>query len=169
MNRIFFAAFIALSIAAPSQPAYSDSESICPVTLGSARVFAEPWPRASSWYGSESLATILPEDGVWSTTKPGARISVKVFWWSVGFEPGMESDLTVRVESFDGTPIRAKVDRPTNAYAASLGAPTMLTGIHFPDAGCWQISAAYAGQELTFVVKTIDDDRDRQNQPAAAP
>lgn len=156
MNRTVFAAFIAIWIAASWRPVLADSETTCPVTLGSDKVFAEPWPQASTWYGSESLATILPERGIWSTTKPGNRISVKVFWWSIGFEPGQESGLTVRVDSLDGGPTTAKVDRPTNAYGSSLGAPTMLTGMHFPDPGCWRVTASYMGQELTFVVETID-------------
>ena len=159
MNSTCFAAFIALNFAIASQAA--NSESNCPVTLGSDKVFAEPWPQASTWYGSESLATILPPDGIWSTTNPGARISVKDFWWSVGFEAGMESSRTVKVESLDGRPMSAQIDRPTNAFAEDMGAPTMLTGIDFPDPGCWRISAEYSGQKLTFIVETIDDEEFR--------
>lgn len=162
MNSTLLTACIVLIVAASSQTASSSSESTCPVTLGSDKVFAKPWPQASSWYGSESLATILPEDGIWSTTKPGARISVKVFWWSIGFETGMESDLSVKVESLDGSPASARIDRPANAYAGSMGAPTMLTGIDFPDPGCWRISAEYSGQKLTFIVETIDVDEYRK-------
>ncbi|MGI9205815.1 MAG: hypothetical protein ACR2Q3_17505 [Woeseiaceae bacterium] len=156
MNRRVFVASIAVSLIVSSQAANSEPGSTCPVTLGSDRVFAAPWPQARTWYGSESLATILSDDGVWTTTKPGHRISVKVFWYSVGFEAGQETDLTVTVESLDGAPSSARVDRPTNAYGSALGAPTMLTGIDFPDAGCWRVIAEYKGQELTFVVETIE-------------
>lgn len=162
MKRTFMAPFIAFGLAVFSQTAFAQSESTCPVTLGSDRIFAEPWPQASTWYGSESLATILPDDGIWSTTKPGARISVKMFWWSIGFETGQESALTVKVDSLDGSPNRVVVDRPTNAFGSTLGAPTMLTGIHFPDPGCWQITASFMGQELTFVVETIKYEKRRQ-------
>ena len=155
MKHTVIAPLIAFGFAAFSQTIGAQPEVTCPVTLGSDRVFAEPWPQVSTWYGSESLATILPEDGVWSTTKPRARITVKVFWWSIGFEPGQASDLTVKVDSLHGGPHRVIVDRPTNAFGYLLGAPTMLTGIHFPDAGCWQITANLMGQELTFVVETI--------------
>lgn len=68
----------------------------------------------------------------------------------------MESRLTVKVESLDGSPTKARIDRPTSAFAESLGAATMLTGIDFPDPGCWRISAEYLSQELTFIVETID-------------
>lgn len=155
VKRTVMAPFIALGFAVFSQYIGAQPEVTCPVTLGSDRVFAEPWPQVSTWYGSESLATILPEDGIWSTTKPGARITGKVSWWSIGSEPGQESDLTVKVDSLHGGPHGVIVDRPTNALGSSLGAPIMLTGIHFPDAGCWQITANLMGQELTFVVETI--------------
>jgi hypothetical protein len=31
----------------------------------------------------------------------------------------------------------------------------MLTGIDFPMAGCWEITGRYLGQELRFVVETV--------------
>ena len=156
MNSAVSTAFVVLILASLSLAASAEAGSGCPVTLGTERVFPEPWPQAVTWYGSDSLATILPDDGIWSTTKPGARISVKVFWWSVGFKPGMEARLSVEVRNLDGSPSSARVDRPTNASSPDLGGTTMLTGIHFPDPGCWRISAQYLAQELTFVVETID-------------
>jgi hypothetical protein len=32
----------------------------------------------------------------------------------------------------------------------------MLTGVDFPDPGCWEISASYLGQTLKFVVETVN-------------
>ena len=156
MNSAVSTAFVVLILAPLSLATSAEAESGCPVTLGTEGVFSEPWPQAVTWYGSDSLATILPDDGIWSTTKPGSRISVKVFWWSVGFKAGMESGLSVEVRNLDGNPSSARVDRPTNASSPDLGGTTMLTGIHFPDPGCWRVSAEYSGQELTFVVETID-------------
>ncbi len=43
----------------------------CPRTIGSPKVFSEPWPQADTWFGTEALAVILPKNGVWPTTKPG--------------------------------------------------------------------------------------------------
>ena len=131
---------------------------ICPVTPGPDEIFGAPLPKGKNWYGSESLAVKLPTDGIWPTTISGDLIAVKLFWWSVGFEAGMESNLTVDILSLNGKTVRAKVGKPTNAYAESLGGWTMLTGIDFPDPGCWQISGAYLGQILTFVVETVDVD-----------
>jgi hypothetical protein len=33
---------------------------------------------------------------------------------------------------------------------------TILTGIDFPSAGCWEITGEYFDQSLTFIVETID-------------
>ena len=145
----------------------------CPVTLGKAEILGAPFPKpleGRTWYGSESLAVQLRADGVIPTTKPGARIAIKLFLWSAGFEPGMEHNLRVDVSSVNGEPVTAKVDeRPTNAYAEDLGGWTMLTGIDFPDPGCWRISAEYLGQTLTFVVETIAvDDYVRRTEKRAA-
>ena len=101
---------------------------ICPVTLGSDEIFGVSFPKGKNWYGSESLAVMLSTDGVWPTTKSGHLIAVKLFWWSIGFEPGMESNLTVDIQSLNGKSVRAKVGKPTSAHAESLGGWTMLTG-----------------------------------------
>ena len=36
----------------------------------------------------------------------------------------------------------------------------MLTGVDFRGAGCWEVTAAYLGQTLTFVVETVNSDRE---------
>jgi hypothetical protein len=130
------------------------AEVACPRTIGS-KSLGPPFPDSSHWYGSEAFAVQLSPDGTWPTTAPGARIAVKLFWWSAGFKPGMESNLTVTLKELNGAAAAPIVSRPTNAHAESLGGWTMLTGIDFPDAGCWEITGRYLGQKLTFVVETI--------------
>jgi hypothetical protein len=125
----------------------------CPVTIGS-NSLGSPFPDPANWYGSESLAVILPDDGKWGITGATARIAVKLFIWSVGFKPGMEKNLTVRVESLSGGPNDAVVKDVTNAGLDSGW--TMLAGIDFPSAGCWRLTLDYLGQSLSFVVETID-------------
>jgi hypothetical protein len=127
----------------------------CPRTAGS-DALGLPFPASGNWYGSEALAVQLPPDGTWPTTAPGASIAVKLFWWSAGFEPGTESSLSVTLKELTGAPVTAVVSSATNAYAESLGGWTMLTGIDFPDAGCWEVTGRYLGQELKFVVETAD-------------
>ena len=115
-----------------------------------------PFPESENWYGSEALAVMLPAEGRWATTKKDASIAVKLFWWSSGFKPGMEENLTVKIRNLSGGENDAVANRPTNAHAESLGGWTMLTGIDFRTPGCWEISGEYLGQTLTFVVQVVD-------------
>lgn len=142
-----------LLVAISANSVEAQPESACAATRGT-DLFGPALPNSSTWYGSEALAVQLPVDGVWPTTGPGALIAVKLFWWSAGFRPGMESNLKVTVRRVDGSPGAAVVSRPTNAHV--LGDWTMLTGIDFPDAGCWEITGEYLGQRLAFVVETVE-------------
>jgi len=126
----------------------------CPKTSGS-NALGAPFPRSQSWYGSEAFAVMLPPDGIWSTTAPGASLAVKLFWFSSGFKPGMETHLTTRIRNLNGGDSTARMTQPSNAADKSLGGWTMLTGIDFPDPGCWEITGEYFGQVLTFVVETV--------------
>jgi hypothetical protein len=143
-----------LAVLLLSNPLQALAEFTCPRTIG-ADSLGPPLPKRGNWYGSEALAVSLPADGTWQTTAPGANIAVKLFWWSAGFQPGMESNLNVTIRELNGAPLTAQIGSPTNAGAKSLGGWTMLTGIDFPTAGCWEITGKYLGQELTFVVETV--------------
>ena len=131
------------------------TDATCAVTLGTDQTFDAPFPDAGSWYGSESLAVVLSNDGTWSTTSPTARIAVKLFVWSLGFEPGMEHELSVTIDSLSGLPNDAIVKDVTNAGVGTDGSSAMLAGIDFPSAGCWNIHLDYRGQSLSFVVETV--------------
>ena len=133
-------------------PASAFAEFTCPRTTGY-KALGPPLPKSANWHGSEALAVQLPQTGTWPTTAPGAAISVKLFWWSAGFRPGMESNLNVTIRELSGAPVTAEISKPTNAHAPSLGGWTMLTGIHFPQPGCWEITGQYLGQSLSFVVE----------------
>lgn len=150
-------------IAAVSSPARTEED--CPVTIGSDTAFREPWPNATSWFGSESLAVVLPKDGFWPTTNPGALISVKVFWYSTefqavaneGFKDSEHIGFEARIRRLDPGVDDAEISGPNWAGLGGLGENwTILTGIDFPSAGCWEIQGEYLNQSLTFVVKTID-------------
>lgn len=127
----------------------------CPRTVGADKVFAEPWPQATNWFGSESLAVILPKDGIWPTTVPGHLIAIKLFWYTVDVRPGMERDFVGRIERIDEGPNDAVISPPTNAGLAN-DVWTILTGVDFKSAGCWRIIGEYRGQSLEFVVETIN-------------
>lgn len=133
--------------------AYADGS--CPRTIGADKVFQGPWPQSGTWFGSDALAVMLPDNGIWPTTVEGHLIAVKLFWFSAGFEPGMERDFVGRIERLDGGPDDASISPPTNA-GLSNDVWTILTGLDFKSAGCWQITDEYRGQSLAFVVETID-------------
>ena len=149
MNKTLFLLFLS----AEAFGSICLADEACPRTV----VSVEPssLPGSDRWYGGDSFAVQLPADGVWPTTAPGALIAVKLFWRSAGFLPGMESNLDVTVKPLNGAQATAVVSGPTSAHAESLGGWTMLTGIDFPMAGCWEITGRYLGQELRFVVETV--------------
>ena len=154
-----FTALLLLSVAASVQ-----AEENCPRTIGSAGVFSEPWPQSATWYGSEGLAVMLTPDGTLSTTRPGASLAVKYFWYSrslasggdlEAYQPGSEAEFVGRVERLDEGPNDAVMSPPTNAGGDSLGAWTILTGVDFPSPGCWKVTGNFRGQTLSFVVETV--------------
>ncbi len=156
LTRLGLAVFVILIVTTIARPVLSAEFDVCPVTHGSDGTPGPPFPEAQNWYGSEALAVVLPMDGGWGITGPTARIAVKLFMWSVGFEPGAEANLEVEIENLDGNPNDAIVTGVTSAGAESLGGWTMLVGIDFPSPGCWRITADYLGQSLSFVVRTVD-------------
>src|SRR6267154_1256040 len=74
-------------ISAGSLPVLAAPQHTCPRSTSQDPFFGAWRP---GWYGTEGLAVELGADGVWNTTAPGARISVKLAWWSSAFRPGTE-------------------------------------------------------------------------------
>ena len=136
----------------------------CPVTLpASSPVDVPKSSRGSSfaWYGSEALAVRLPADGRWKGMGPARNFGDKFWIWRRGYDAKTEPRpaLTfagVKLDAGD-KPERMQIDEATNAFGP--GWSQMLTGMEFPSAGCWQVTAtyAYAGitHDLTFVVDVI--------------
>lgn len=156
-------------------------ENDCPRTTAEDPLFGADIP---GWYGTEPLAVSLPESGKWPTTRPGASIGEKVFWRSSGFRPGTESSLRIEIANLGDGPVTGTISAATNAYLGTDASGRtneeepdaivqelvtaadgwfMLTGIDFPQQGCWEISAEYLGQTLTFVVETVDTDIQAKN------
>ncbi|MDH3747703.1 MAG: hypothetical protein OER97_05810 [Gammaproteobacteria bacterium] len=147
---------LAISTAFFSSYVQAADEPVCQVTAWDGDMLGDPFPEENIWYGSEALATVVPKDGIWPITADRALIAVKSFWWSPGYEPGMESNFTVTVENlFDSSKV-AHVSRVTNAGEMDGDKWYMLVGIDIPHVGCWRVTGSYLGQELTFVVKSID-------------
>ena len=153
------------------------AEGVCPATTAEDPLYGTS---IAGWYGTEALAVQLSSPARWSTTRPGNLIGEKLFWRSSGFRPGTESNLKIDIRSVDGSVVTGRISAATNAYIPSTqsGRPLtdaeakalaseitrspegwrMLTGIDFPDPGCWEITASYLGQTLKFVVETANLD-----------
>lgn len=172
MLAVFFTIAVSLS---PAPVLADEAEPACPRTTAQHPLFGAAYP---GWYGTEALATQIPANGVWPTTGPGALIAVKLVWRSAGFLPGQEIGLHVTIENLAGGPVTATASRATNEYPVgdpgglsdadirallreaetSADSWRMLTGMDFPDAGCWRITGEYLGQALSFVVETVPID-----------
>jgi hypothetical protein len=133
----------------------------CPVTVPQDPAFTPPAPYDSLgfkgyfWFGSNSLWTSLPQDGVWFGLPHNPEgYTQKVFWWRDGYvwneEP--EPNLIVTGERLDAEAPPLNVSRATNAYASDIGS-AMLVGVDFPTLGCWKITGKYNNDaELSFVI-----------------
>jgi hypothetical protein len=133
----------------------------CPVTVPQEPPFIAPVPyspnspfESNFWYGSNSLWTDLPKDGIWYGLPDNSNgYTQKIFWWREGYiwneEP--QPDLTVTGERLDSSAPSLIVSRATNAFASDIGS-AMLVGVDFPILGCWKITGKYADAELSFVV-----------------
>ncbi len=111
-----------------------------------------------AWFGSEALAVLIPGDGRWRGMGPSRNFFDKFWVWRRGYSPKAEPvpALTLAGVKLDAgdQPQRMQVDEATNAFGP--GWTSMLTGMEFPSAGCWQVTAKYVYigiiQELTFVL-----------------
>lgn len=101
----------------------------------------------TAWYGTQSFAVLLKTDPVYG-------IGDKFFWYSAGFRPEQAADLNVTIRRVGEGATTAFALAPTNALFDDRW--HMLTGINFPDAGCWEINGEYHGQQLTVVVESVD-------------
>ena len=139
-------------------PAEAQDAADCPKTVASTDLLGKPFPTSDHWYGSETLAVILRPGGIWRGMGTEHNFRDKLFWRSLGFEPGMESNLQVSARKLDDASAQADVSRSTNAHSPSLGGWTMLVGVEFPSTGCWEITGRYLGPTLSFVVEVRSDE-----------
>jgi hypothetical protein len=112
-----------------------------------------PWD-GFFWFGSESLWTVLPENGVWASLPLNPEgYTQKIMWWSDRFvlQDELEPALVVTGERLDAKAPPLKFYRATNAFADDIG-EAMLTGVDFPTHGCWKITGEYKEASLIFYV-----------------
>ena len=134
----------------------------CPLTTPPNPPFIPPSPydtlnsfKDYFWFGSSSLWTVLPQNGVWNGLpfSPSAGYTQKVLWWRDGYvwtdEP--EPNLIVSGERLDASATPLRASKATNAYASDIGS-AMMVGVEIPTMGCWKITGQYNGTELSFVI-----------------
>jgi hypothetical protein len=144
----------ALILAACSSPAAAASDSAeariaaCPTTA--------PDPETKLYGDENGLQVFISREGVWDQLPPGrdGGYGQKIFWKYPGYSwtEDQTPDLDITAEQLDGEGYFVQTEPATNAFAESLYGSAILTGVGFPQAGCWQITGEYRGATLTFVV-----------------
>ena len=139
----------------------------CPVTKQfQTSLFVPPFPYPTTpgsppdrfWFGSDRLWTLLPADGIWGgSPRPAGsnrRYEDKLFYWRAGYNARLEQQppLTVIGKRLDAPAPPVLTDEQATNGWRTPDQPFMLTRITVPTPGCWQITARYKDDELSFVV-----------------
>jgi hypothetical protein len=136
----------------------------CPVTKPyQASLFVPPHPypaKASGgefWFGSDRLWTALPVNGTWTGlphyTPSDPTFRQKLAFYREGYDWHTEAQPRLKVtgKRVDSPAPPLLSDRANSGWTKPEQ-PFMVTGINFPNVGCWEITAAYDDNSLTFVV-----------------
>lgn len=134
---------------------------------------------AGKWYGGEGLWAFP-----WLAREPAGTLYLdpssggerKILWWRA---PGVRGAVSVEGRQLDGPapPVRLNL---TSGFGETGQQPS---AVHFPTAGCWQITARAGNASLTFVALVIEAPtapatptgpasppaRDQASTPAASP
>jgi hypothetical protein len=155
--RLLLIQLLFLSQALAQQPvATSRIPEACSVNKPyQASLFVPPAPYSpmasdgTFWFGTDRLWTNLQANAIWSRGD-------KTFWWREDWSrykwiPQEDAlKLTVTARRLDGI---APLARIFKANSSRIGInPVLIGGIEFPTSGCWQVTARYEEDELSFVV-----------------
>ena len=135
----------------------------CPVTKPPSPAFIPPEPYRANppiasefWYGSPDLWTLLPENGVWRELPYSEKTGYtqKVLFWRDGYDPAFEPQpaLTLSGVRLDGSGETFITSETTHAMGADIGS-AMLVGVEIPTEGCWQFTASYKGDDLSYILQ----------------
>lgn len=129
---------------ANAQPALLKKED-CPVTKAA---YSE-----TGLYGPEDGLQVFILEGGWP--QGGHGYSNKVFWkypgYSVTEEP--QPDIKVGGKQLGGTATFVEKGPATHAFGnPDLLGSAILSGVTIPHRGCWQLTGAFRGSQLAFVV-----------------
>jgi hypothetical protein len=135
----------------------------CPVTKPPAQPFVPPPPYWTEhnpdqfWYGTESLWTLLGVQGTWhignKVLKDEGAYRNKLIYWRGGFDWRREPEpkLIVIAKRLDSEVPSVATDTAHAVFVPTERA-AMMTAIDIPSSGCWELTAQYGGQKLSFVV-----------------
>jgi hypothetical protein len=148
----------------------------CPVTRPPNQAFSPPPPyyhqlgRGGFWYGSDQLWTELPTSGIWrglhlNYARTPATYSRRVALWRNGYDRHTEPHPNLQIKGrrldLQAEPLvagRAEGDSlQTYPEKIKPEPPSfMVVGVDLPTLGCWEVTAKYKSQTLTFVVWVTD-------------
>ena len=133
----------------------------CPVTQPPQERFIPPEPYheypypGHFYYGTDALWTSIPNNQTWRGLPydPETGFGQKVFFQRDGYnwqeEP--EPALTVSGRRLDAEAPSAIISGATNGYNPDTKS-FMLVGAEFPTGGCWELTAQYGQDTLSFVI-----------------
>jgi hypothetical protein len=96
-------------------------------------------------YGNDALIVLLPNDGILRASDParGLQGGVKFAWWRIA-----RGELAITTRRLDATTAPQAADVPSGYGDTGF----QVSGLNFPEAGCWQVSGTVGAKTLTFVV-----------------
>lgn len=158
-------ALLSVSLASLAQQSATAVPETCPVTKpyqGSTFIPPAPYPAktdpTSFWFGSDRLWTSLPKEGMWKLghyAPDDPTFGQKLAFWRQGIVADGVSpvDLNLTGKRLDSPAPPLKSDEPHAVWTEQDRSHAfIMTGISFPTMGCWEITAGYQGDELSFVV-----------------
>ncbi len=103
------------------------------------------------WFGSERLATMIPQNGHWKGMGPQRNFRDKSWWWYKGYkaESGTANKLTITARNLSSGKETA-LFRASNAHEGSDNYPwdSMSTTFEFSEEGCWQVIGSFENEKL---------------------
>ena len=152
-----------LTPAALASVSQQDIAKPCLVTKPPAQPFVPPRPYWKNhnpdqfWYGTESLWTLLGAEGTWhignNVLESGGRYRDKLIYWRRGFDFRKDRPaLIVNAMRLDREAPPVSAGRPSAVFVTGPAPAAMMTMIDIPASGCWEITAKYHDQNLSFVV-----------------
>ncbi|WP_119067870.1 hypothetical protein [Aggregatilinea lenta] len=133
----------ACPVTQPGNPPYTPADGV-----------ARRLPEGMFWHGTDALWTMLTLDATWTDLPHTSNgYTQKLVWWRAGynFRDEQRPDLVVTGRRLDAD-ASFVAGAATNGYHEDYGS-FMLVGVDIPTPGCWEITAHYRDEMLSYVVR----------------